>query len=320
MRWNHGPLCAAFFGISCLWSGLGRADAEAALAAGYASGEMPNARALALGGASYVLGGSTAATLYNPANLGMLKAYHMDAVAGFAPVAGRQSYGAMIADNSSTRTAMGLAGTWNRMEKDGLRQTWWDARIGAAYPLGERAYVGLSGRYLSITQLDTRVAGVERETASDGFAGGAGVAFALGDSMRLGLSGENLIGASDALLPRRFAGGLGLKVDELSVEASALVDTTSAPDPSWGARAGMEWLQGEHVPLRAGYSYDSLRGVHAGAAGLGYVGIKFGFDASVRHEFSGSTPGTSFVVALRYFLDVAGGSAAEEAADGGDGL
>ena len=111
-----------------------------------------------------------------------------------------------------------------------------------------------------------------------------------------------------------------MRLDELTAEVNGLLDTTSGPSATWGVRAGAEWLQGEHVPLRAGYSYDELRRTHAASGGIGYVGSKVGFDASVRHEFSGDVPGTTFVIALRYFVDVAGGSAAEEAADGGDGL
>ena len=311
-------LVAAFLSAYSLPANAG---AESTLASGYASSEMPHARAVAMGGAAYVLGGSTAGALYNPANLGLLKAYHMDALAAFVPAASRQTYGAMIADNSSARTAMGLAGSWNSMEKDGLKQTWWDARSSAAYPLGERAHIGLGVRYLSISQTDTRVPGVTRETSTDGFSAGAGVAFALGEFLRVGLSGENLIGVSDALLPRRIAGGLGFRTDEFAAEVNGLLDTSSGPSATWGVRTGLEWLQGGHVPLRAGYSYDELRRAHAISGGIGYVGSKVGFDASLRHELSGDIPTTSFVFALRYFVDAAGGpSAAEEAADGGDGL
>lgn len=295
--------------------------AEDALAAAYSSGEMPNARGMAMGGAAYALGGSTSATVFNPANLGLLKSYHMDAIAAFAPVASRQSYGAMVADSSTTKTAMGLSGTYNMMDHGGLERTWWDARLGAAYPLGDRAFIGLVGRYMSMSQTDTRTPGTKVESSPlDGFSAGAGVAFALGDALRLGLVGENLLGAEGALMPRRVAGGLGLSLGEFAIEANGVLDLTSGPSSTWGVRAGAEWMSADRVPLRVGYTYDEFRKSQAVSGGLGYMGNKIGFEASVRHEFTAVTPATSFMFGLRYFVDVAGGSAADDASGDSDGL
>src|ERR1700761_8822521 len=62
-------------------------------------GEVPNARAVAMGGALTALGVSTTSLFLNPANMALAHVYHLEAFAAYSPEARRQTYGAAIVDS-----------------------------------------------------------------------------------------------------------------------------------------------------------------------------------------------------------------------------
>src|SRR5215472_17525116 len=62
-------------------------------------GQLPGARATAMGGALNALGVSTAALSLNPANMPLARVYHLEAFGTFSPEAKRQTYGLAIVDS-----------------------------------------------------------------------------------------------------------------------------------------------------------------------------------------------------------------------------
>src|SRR5579863_2962098 len=111
-------------------------------------GELPGARATAMGGALNALGVSTTALSLNPANMTLARVYHIEAFGGFSPEAGRQTYGLGIVDSmvNSSRLAGGIEGAASSLDPDGLHRTWTDVRAALALPLGDLLTVGATGR------------------------------------------------------------------------------------------------------------------------------------------------------------------------------
>ena len=74
---------------------------------GYELGEVQHPRVVGMGGAVQAFGGSTTAIFANPANLTLLRVYHLEGLAALSPESRRQSYGGAIADSSTSRLAGG---------------------------------------------------------------------------------------------------------------------------------------------------------------------------------------------------------------------
>src|SRR5580704_15893349 len=102
----------------------------------YDLGEVPNARAVGMGGALNALGVSTASLFLNPANMALAKVYHLEALAAYSPEAKRQTYGAAIVDSvlNSSHIAGGLGGTWSEFDPSGVHRMWTDVRGAVALP------------------------------------------------------------------------------------------------------------------------------------------------------------------------------------------
>lgn len=75
-------------------------------------GQLPGARATAMGGALNALGVSTTALSLNPANMTLARVYHLEAFGALSPEARRQTYGLAIVDSviNSSRLAGGSKG------------------------------------------------------------------------------------------------------------------------------------------------------------------------------------------------------------------
>src|SRR5258708_25065313 len=120
----------------------------------YDLGEIPNARAVAMGGALDALGVSTTALFLNPANMALARVYHIEALGSFSPESQRQTFGGAIVDSvlNTSRLAGGLGGTWSQFEPGGMKRTWTDMRAGLAIPLGDHLALGAAGRWLHVEQ------------------------------------------------------------------------------------------------------------------------------------------------------------------------
>lgn len=88
-------------------------------------GQLPGARATAMGGALNALGVSTTALSLNPANMTLARVYHLEAFGAFSPEAGRQTYGLAIVDSviNSSRLAGGIEGAASELDPSGLHRT-----------------------------------------------------------------------------------------------------------------------------------------------------------------------------------------------------
>jgi hypothetical protein len=292
------------------------APSETSTEQGYELGEVQHPRAIAMGGAQQVWGGSTTAVFVNPANLQLFRVYHLEGIAAFSPEARRQSYGGAVVDSSTSRLAGGFGGTWSQMDPDGIRRQWTDLRLALAYPLGDRVHVGVTGRYLRANQNAGRGPfggslasdGTSSEPIVNEFTFDAGAAVAITRELRLAVSGRNLTAPGHGLMPLGVAGGLGWSNQTFTAEANTLVDFTTFGSARVRAMAGTEILLGDRIPLRAGYRYDAGMKTHAIGVGTGYVDRRFSIEVGGRRDVVADHPSTMISVGLRFFIDSSGAS------------
>jgi hypothetical protein len=69
--------------------------------------------------------------------------------------------------------------------------------------------------------------------------------------------------------------------------------------------AGGEYLLVDHIPIRAGYRFDSGAESHQISAGLGYIASEFMVEASVRRTIVGPDA-TEIIFGAGYFLESSG--------------
>jgi hypothetical protein len=270
-----------------------------------------------MGGALRALGNGTSALFLNPADMVETRVYHLQAIAQVSPETGRQVYGGTIVDSVTGRLAGGLSVLGGFVDPDGLNRSSIDVRLGLAFPITEKLFLGASGRYAKVTQGGTGpfgadpIAGGLVDPAGGRYAFVSALTFDAGltlkptDNFYIGVSGQNLTYPNNSILPTLVGGGIGFGNEDLSLEADALADLTSWNKTTARFMVGGEYLAGDHVPLRLGYRFDQGAKMHWLSAGLGYVMNEFSLEASVKRSVS--NPGvTSMSFGIAYHLESSG--------------
>jgi opacity protein-like surface antigen len=290
---------------------------------GYELGEIQHPRSVGMGNAQQVFGGSTTAVFVNPANLPLYRVYHLEGLAALGPEAGRQSYGGAIADSSTSRLAGGAGGTWSQMDPDGIKRQFADLRVALAYPLGDRLSLGVTGRFLRVTQkvaagpLGASLAsdGTSEEPVFTGFTFDAGAAVQISENIRAALSGRNLTAPGTSLAPLAMAGGIGWSNQTVTVEVDSLIDFTTFGSARARGMLGAEVLVADRFPLRAGYRYDAGMKTHAVSLGAGYVDKKYSVELGGRRDVVADHPATLISLGVRFFIDSGAGGSAGDSGD-----
>jgi hypothetical protein len=286
---------------------------------GYNYEEIETPRITATNGATRALSSSTEALFDNPANMSAARVYHLAALAQIWPESRRQSYGAAAVDSvgSSARVAGGIGATYNTQDSDGIDRKWTDIRFALSYPFSDQFYMGVGGRYLTLSQdgtgpLPTSAAsgGLSNKHIVSGFAFDAGATFKPTDGLSLSIVGTNLNNPGSGFQPMGLGGGIGFGKDLFSLEADLAADFTTWDHTTARAMAGGEVLLGDHFPLRAGYRYDDGAKSHSVSGGLGYIDTQFGAELAIRRVVSGD-PVTAIVFGFSYHLDSGGLSQGE---------
>jgi hypothetical protein len=283
----------------------------------YDLGEMPGARAVAMGGALTALGVSTTALYLNPANMSLARVYHIETFAAFSPEAGRQTYGAAAVDSviNTSHVAGGFAGTWSELDPDGIHRTWTDLRAGASFPLGEYFSIGATARWLRVEQA-VSAGPFGSSAASDGTAGSPifnsptfdlGATGSLG-GFRLGVVGHNLTNPGNALAPTTGAAGLGYTSEVFSIEGDGLLDFTTWGKAKGRLMAGGEVFVADRYALRVGWRYDAGMNINSPSLGVGYIDPHWSVELGLRRDLISAHAETYGVLSLRYFYDPTGAS------------
>lgn len=268
-----------------------------------------------MGGALTALGASTVALQLNPASLELSRVYHFEALASFSPEARRYDGGGAIVDSANGRFGGGLGVNFGLMDPDGVDRTWTDVRVALAYQLGDYIAIGLTGRYLSVSQ-HTGVGPFGLSLISDETSGGssldevftfdAGLTVTPMPGLHVAVAGHNLTDPGVSLAPTTVVAGVGYDNHVFAVEGDVLTDFTTWQKDTVRAMLGAELFLADHFPLRLGYRYDEGNQTHALSGGVGYIGQQWSIEYSLRHDIVSDHPSTMMSLSLRYFYDSTG--------------
>lgn len=268
--------------------------------------DVETPRGLAMGTGVRASAGSTSAAAYGAAALPIAPTYHVDALVGYAPGGNQLSFGGIVADSmtSAINAALAVRGFASAGDEG---HSGWDGKLALALPVSDQLALGVTGRYLSLTQEGDARRGDAQDGDSlvKGFTMGASLRLSLGDEatrFHVTALGENLIDRGSALVPRRVGGSGALVIDGFTVGGDVLVDLDTYDNATVLAGGGLEILAGGHVPIRAGWRFDDGRDEHALTAGIGYLETSFGAELSLRQFLIGSRS-TELLVSLRYFVN-----------------
>jgi hypothetical protein len=328
-------------GLAGLAPGIAAADPsplDANVISEYGESETP--RSAAMGGALRGLGSGSSGIFLNPAAMATTHVYHLEALTQYTPETHRWVVGGVVVDSITSRLAgaFSIMGIPLPMDPDGIRRTSLDLRLGLAYPITDRFIVGVTGRYLKVTQSGTAGPSYASGQNPYGFgpslvSGGlvdpsstssppnrsallntatfdVGLVAKPSDSLYIAAVGQNLTYANNGFLPLLVGGGIGYGADLFSIEADGLADLSS-----WGVpgavkatariMAGAEYKIAGLVPVRAGYRFDQGAKLNTLSLGSGFVGNEFAIEASVKRTVS--NPGaTTVFLSFAYYLESSG--------------
>lgn len=275
-------------------------------------GDVETARSTALGGAVRAFGPATTALYANPANLAATQVYHIEALGQIWPEGRRQSYGATAADSVTSRLAGAIGGHYTIQDPDGFKRKAIDARIGLAFPLSDKLFIGAAGRLLRLEQnglgpLGSSPAsgGLRNALIINGVTFDAGLTLKPTQTFAISVVGQNLTNPGTGIQPTSVGGGLAFANTDLTLEADVVNDFTTYNASKIRAMGGGELLVSNHFPIRAGYRYDQGQKTQWISGGAGYLDQSFAVEASVRRSIDG--PGaTAIVVGVQYFLESTG--------------
>jgi hypothetical protein len=281
----------------------------------YDQGEVPNPRAVGMGGALNALGVSTASLFLDPANMALARVYHLEALAAYAPEAKRQTYGFAIVDSvlNSAHVAGGLGGTWSEFDPSGIHRTWTDVRAAVALPLGDHLSLGGTLRWLRVNQ-DLGVGPFRASDASDGANGplfnavtfDAGATVSLLDGLRIAVVGHNLTDPGTALAPITGAAGVGYFTPTFAIEGDGSLDFTTWGSARGRLMAGAELFAADRYAVRAGWRYDGGTKINSPSVGFGYIDPHWSLELGIRRDLLSEHAETLFSLSFRYFYDAAG--------------
>jgi hypothetical protein len=281
---------------------------------GYNYNEIETGRVAAKGGADRALGSSVSALFQNPANMATARVYHAAALVQIWPEASRQSYGVGAVDSvgSTSRVAGGLGASWTRQDPDGVDRTVSDLRFGFAYPLSDKLFAGVGGRFMWLSEngagpLGSSIAssGLNGEKIFKNFAFDVGLTLKPGAGLSFALVGNNLNGADTSYQPLTLGGGIGFSKDIFGIEGDVVADLSTWSRTRARAMGGLELLLGDHAVVRGGYRYDDGVKSHAGSLGLGYIDKMFSADLGLRRVLVGEKA-TAVVLTFTYHVESSG--------------
>jgi hypothetical protein len=286
-------------------------------AAGARAQDFVGARALALGESYRAIATGNDAIYYNPAGLPLLKRYALEGHYVMDLADESHQGDVSVVDSKTNPLAVGLAYTFQGSELTRRATLAHTATLAVAYPIFPQLFsIGagfkyknvsdaIAGNYLNALSADigllTQIPGgisfgavgynlvplrsVESAhiPVSAGFAG----AVDLGPLSALLLGGTPSFGGlmTAAGVPQATTmGTLHGPLDGLTLSCDWLVNFETLYGQKSQVSAGLEWLVGESVPVRAGWWWDELTDEKRVSVGLGVVVPYFAVDVSLQQS------------------------------------
>jgi hypothetical protein len=269
-------------------------------------------RGLALGTGVRAAAVSTSALAYSPAALALGNLYHIEANIDYLAALDTVALGAAAVDSSTSKVGAGIGlrgflsgddgfNNEGEYDYDGL-----DGRVGVALALSDAFSLGIGARYIDLsTEEDDDEDGEEDSDLElvQGFTMDASIRIVPVQGLQVDLAALNFIDRDSPFVPLMLTAGMAFSVGtSLSLGFDVLTDMSSFEDPQVTIGGGAEYLGGNSIPVRAGYSFDIAREVHALGVGIGYTDQRVGLDLGVRQELSGGDD-TRVMAAVRYYVN-----------------
>jgi hypothetical protein len=256
--------------------------------------DISSARGYAMGGATVAQGLGTESILGNPAAMALFKLYRIELHGAWDSSDKDAFAGVSVMDAKTSPVAAGLDYHILSLRNGAGRSTAHFTTLALALPLSSSLMLGASLHYLRLRGgLDPlRI----NDTSVD-----AGMLVRLGSAYTLGFSAHNLVGSDRPELGRYYSAHMGLFTGLLTLGADVRADFDTAEKNLFTYSGGAEYLFGQAVPLRAGYSYDTFRRTSQLGLGLGFITQQGGgIDFAYRHDFGkGEGRGRLFVLSIR---------------------
>jgi len=241
--------------------------------------DIHSARGYGMGGAYRAMGLGTEAVLGNPAAIALYRMYRME-LHGSWDAHGRDTFGGLsVMDAKTSALAAGLDYHLLSLRNGAGRTTAHFTTLALAFPITPGVLVGSSVHYLRARggPFDANATTVN-----------AGLLLRFSDGFTVGFSGHNLVDTKNAELTRYYTAHTALIAGLLVVGADVRADFDSREDSVFTYNVGAEYILGQVLPVRLGYSYDGFNETSQLGVGLGFMTQEGGgIDVGYRHDFGG---------------------------------
>jgi opacity protein-like surface antigen len=240
--------------------------------------DIQSARAYAMGGAYRALGLGSEAVLGNPAAMALWKMYRME-LHGSWDTSGKDAFGGVsIMDAKTSDLAAGLDYHILSLRSGEGRATGHFSTLAFALPITPGVLIGSSIHYLRLNE-------PRRSNASTV---DVGILLRFSDSLMTGFSAHNLIDTHNVELTRYYSLHAGYLSGLLTVAADVRADFESQARRVLTYSAGAEYILGQALPVRLGYTYDGFQKASQLGLGLGLMTEGGGgIDLGYRHDLGG---------------------------------
>ena len=263
---------------------------------------METARGLGMGSGARAGAMAMSALAYNPANLGLTKAYHIEAFSTIIPGDDTSwTIGSGVVDSTTSKLSLGTSfrGTFGGENRE---YKGWDWRSAIGLTFAKQFGMGIAVRWSSIKPRkdgDDQPKGPRLEAITMD----AALRFTPTPWLNIAGLGYNLIKTDSPLAPQMAGGSVSIApMESFDFGGDVLVDLSTFEDPKIIGGAGVEYLAGGQVPIRAGYRRDQGRDLNQITASIGWAKQKFGVETALRQDLSGDDKETYLLISARFVV------------------
>ena len=239
--------------------------------------DLSSARAYGMGGAWRALGTDASTGTGNPATVGALRSYRLETTGAWDWVGKDATAMVAVADASTSALAAGASYQLVSLGKGAERATAHLNTLALSLPLVESLLIGASGRYLVMNGArDANALTLD-----------AGVLLRPSPRIAVGVAAHNLIDTKHVELTRYYSAHIGVLAGQLSLAGDVRADFRTEERKTFTYSGGAEYVLGENIPLRAGYTWDGFTRSSQLGVGLGVMTPGGGIDVGYRHDFGG---------------------------------
>ena len=241
--------------------------------------DIMSARAYGMGGAYRALGLGSEAVLGNPAAMALYPSYRVEGTGAWDVEQKEGLLGISIVDAATSKLAMGVDYHWVSLGRGGARSSAHLSSLGVGLPLSQMLMIGATARYLRLSGQSRYANSVTVDT---------GLLLRLSNSFVAGVSAHNLIDTGDEELTRYYSAHVGVLTGMLTLAGDVRADFTTNNENTFTYSGGLEYLLGQVLPVRAGYTYDGFLRTSQLSTGIGFMTESGGgLDIGYRHDLGG---------------------------------